>query len=102
MTADVKVFSFNLILSMDFLLKLSTFLQPSGSVPPSAVEVSLDTKENDARRRKSSVSAAHAHQQQQQQASKIITLTLHIEEYDVILVERMDDINCLALIMNVS
>lgn len=89
--ADVKVFSFNLILSVDFLLKLSSFVQPEVS-PDAALEV----KEVETRRRKSSVGA------QPQEATKTITLALHIEEYDVILVEKMDDINCLALILNVS
>jgi hypothetical protein len=34
--------------------------------------------------------------------SKNITLMLHIEQPDIILVEKMDDINCYALILNVS
>jgi vacuolar protein sorting-associated protein 13A/C len=95
----VKVFSFNLILSMDFLMKLSSFLQPEGNVatPQNAADIALETKELEMRRRKSSVGV-----QPQQEAEKTITLALHIEEYDVILVEKMDDINCLALILNVS
>jgi vacuolar protein sorting-associated protein 13A/C len=93
--ADVKVFSFNLILSVDFLLKLSSFVQPEVS-SPGAVDAALEVKEVETRRRKSSVGA------QPQEATKTITLALHIEEYDVILVEKMDDINCLALILNVS
>jgi vacuolar protein sorting-associated protein 13A/C len=96
--ADVKVFSFNLILSMDFLMKLSSFLQPEGNLPQSSAEVEVKEVEV-ARRRKSSVSGV---QGAQQQAEKTVTLALHIEEYDVILVEKMDDINCLALILNVS
>lgn len=96
--ADVKVFSFNLILSMDFLMKLSSFLQPEGG-NASSTPAEIEAKEVEvARRRKSSVSGVQA----AQQAEKTITLALHIEEYDVILVEKMDDINCLALILNVS
>jgi len=95
--ADVKVFSFNLILSVDFLMKLLAFLQPMGGTTQST-ETAIETREVEAtRRRKSSVSGVQA----QQQAAKTITLALHIEEYDVILVEKMDDINCLALILNV-
>lgn len=97
-TADVKVFSFNLILSMDFLMKLSAFIQPEiNSVPQNSVDAALDAREVEpGRRRKSSVSGTQA------DSEKTITVALHIEEYDVILVEKMDDINCLALILNVS
>lgn len=99
MIADVKVFSFNLILSVDFLLKLSSFLQPEGTgAAGNSADLALESKEVEMRRRKSSVGGTQA----QSDAEKTITLVLHIEEYDVILVEKMDDINCLALILNVS
>lgn len=83
---------------MDFLLKLSSFLQPpTAASTATSVDAMLEAKETEIKRRKSSVSGVQA-----QEAPKMITLALHIEEYDVILVEKMDDINCLALIMNVS
>lgn len=34
--------------------------------------------------------------------NKKITVLINIEQPDIILVEKMDDINCLALILNVS
>ena len=78
-------------------MKLSSFLNPGGNVGQSS-EAAFEVKEVEAaRRRKSSVSGVQAIQ-----AEKTIKLTLHIEEYDVILVEKMDDINCLALILNVN
>lgn len=79
-------------------MKLSSFLQPEGSTATTnTADVALEAKEVEVtRRRKSSVSGVQA-----QQAEKTVTLALHIEEYDVILVEKMDDINCLALILNV-
>lgn len=90
------MFSFNLILSMDFLMKLSSFLQPTGSTAAAATSVdAYDVREVEARRRKSSAGV-----QSQPETVKTITLALHIEEYDVILVEKMDDIDCLALILN--
>lgn len=80
-------------------MKLSSFLQPeNGSTPPNSVEIALEAKEVETRRRRSSISGVQA----QQEAEKTITLALHVQEYDVILVEKMDDINCLALILNVS
>lgn len=80
-------------------MKLSTFIQPdTNSLPQSPVDLALEGKELETvRRRKSSVSGV----QSQKDVEKTITLTLHIEEYDVILVEKMDDVNCLALILNV-
>lgn len=36
------------------------------------------------------------------ESNKKITIKIKVEEPDIILVERMDDINCLALILNVS
>lgn len=100
MFADVKVFSFNLILSMDFLMKLSSFLQPEGvTTTQNSGDIAIEQKELEARRRRSSFSGVQA---QQQEVEKKALFAIHIEEYDIILVEKMDDINCLALILNVS
>lgn len=106
MFADVKVFSFNLILSVDFLMKLSSFLQPPSDDEHSqiiqnsadyAMEQSI--RDSETRRRRSS----NQHSQGNvQEAPKKAVFAIHIEEYDIILVEKMDDINCLALILNVS
>ena len=83
---------------MDFLMKLSSFLQPeNGNVSHNSVEAA-ETKEVETRGRRSS----SAVQTQQPEGEKTITLALHIQEYDIILVEKMDDNNCLALILNVS
>ena len=103
MFADVKVFSFNLILSVDFLMKLSSFLQPptaddeESQIIQNSADYALEqsTRESETRRRRSSY-------QQSQEAPKKAVFAIHIEEYDIILVEKMDDINCLALILNVS
>lgn len=116
MFADVKVFSFNLILSVDFLMKLSSFLQPSSDddddndtqIVLNSADFALEQqsaigreREYETRRRRSSF---HRQQSQEQEAAaaKKAVFAIHIEEYDVILVEKMDDINCLALILNVS
>lgn len=101
MFADVKVFSFNLILSMDYLMKLSAFLQPMQNSTQNSADIALEQREVEAKsRRKSSFSGAQ--QAQQQEIEKKAVFAIHIEEYDIILVEKMDDINCLALILNVS
>lgn len=105
MFADVKVFSFNLILSVDFLMKLSSFLQPPSDeqdlqiIHNSADYAMQSTREPETRRRRSSYQHSQGNEQE---APKKAVFAIHIEEYDVILVEKMDDINCLALILNVS
>jgi vacuolar protein sorting-associated protein 13A/C len=113
MFADVKVFSFNLILSVDFLMKLSSFLQPSTSDEGDESQIVLNSadfaleqqsssaRENEIRRRRSSFNRQQS-QEQEVAAAKKAVFAIHIEEYDIILVEKMDDINCLALILNVS
>lgn len=107
MFADVKVFSFNLILCVDFLMKLSSFLQPSSedgdesqiiqNSADYALEHQYSVRETERRRRASSNP-----QEQEAVAAKKAVFAIHIEQYDIILVEKMDDINCLALILNVS
>jgi vacuolar protein sorting-associated protein 13A/C len=107
MFADVKVFSFNLILSVDFLMKLSSFLQPSSDEGEEFIQNSADyaleqqSNTQDMRRRRSSFNRQQS-QEQEVAAAKKAVFAIHIEEYDIILVEKMDDINCLALILNVS
>lgn len=100
-------------------MKISSFLQPDTAESAEVKEI-VEVKEVDAqRRRKSSISGGWfnlrfcmnrlfylfnfaAVPPAQQQAPKNITLDLKIDKYDVILVEKMDDINCLSLILNVS
>lgn len=112
MFADVKVFSFNLILCVDFLMKLSSFLQPSSEegdesqIVLNSADYALEqqtssARENEMRRRRSSFNRQQS-QEQEAAAAKKAVFAIHIEEYDIILVEKMDDINCLALILNVS
>jgi vacuolar protein sorting-associated protein 13A/C len=96
----VKVFSFTLILSLDFMLRISSFLETESSIDE-GFNVDAQTENNVIRaevirRKRSEVGNQH------QSQSKTITLSFHVEEYDVVLVEKMDDINCLALILNVS
>lgn len=101
MFADVKVFSFNLILCVDFLLRLSEFLKPHddeiADLDPERVIVERVEPTNAAKRTKTS----HAESSTTEMENKAV-FNIHIEKYDVILVEKMDDINCLALILNVS
>lgn len=91
MFADVKIFSFNLILSIDFLMKISNFFQTETDKTSDVKSVASKNKQ---------VQAAPPTQKQENNST--MTLLLHIEQPDIILVERMDDVNCYALILNVS
>ncbi|XP_055620155.1 intermembrane lipid transfer protein Vps13 isoform X3 [Toxorhynchites rutilus septentrionalis] len=93
MFADVKVSSFNLILSVDFLLKIQQFLQPEELAEQKAIQAA---EEQARRERKSSTSAASTEKSEAGQ----MTVIIKIEQPDIILVEKMDDINCYALILN--
>lgn len=90
------MFSFNLILSSEFLLKLSSFVQtPNEEIQETSEYVIETTRPN--HRHARSIDAAN-----QQAAAKTMTFLFNVEEYDIILVEKMDDVNCLALILNVN
>ncbi|XP_055538544.1 intermembrane lipid transfer protein Vps13 isoform X2 [Wyeomyia smithii] len=93
MFADVKVSSFNLILSVDFLLKLQQFLQPEELVEAKAIQAA---EEQARRERKTSTATAPAERSDPGQ----MKVNIKIEQPDIILVEKMDDINCYALILN--
>lgn len=97
--ANLKVSSFDLILSLEFLLKIAQFLalpEDVTSPPPktcaSAVSVSAASKPK--------TELAVAAVNPEVESTKKITILLNVEQPDIILVEKMDDINCLALILN--
>lgn len=77
-------------------MKISSFLQFEQA--PVKEEIPFEVKQAELKKRKQSVAVAPP----AAEASKVIKLALHIEQPDIILVEKMDDINCLALILNVS
>lgn len=79
------------------MLRISSFINQTESNSELGAEAKADITRPDPTRRKRSAVG-----NQQQNQTKSITLSFHVEEYDVVLVEKMDDINCLALILNVS
>ena len=81
---------------MDFLMKISSFLQVD-QAPIVKDEIPFEIKQAELKKRKQSI----AQPPPAAEAPKVIILDLHIEQPDIILVEKMDDINCLALILNV-
>ncbi|XP_067630378.1 intermembrane lipid transfer protein Vps13 [Eurosta solidaginis] len=108
--AEVRVSSFDLILCVDYLLKLADFfklpeeaetLSPKkgGKTPSSPVHVNADTNIN---HRNSRVGEIHAPPSAGTGNTKKMNLVLHIEEPDIILVENLDDLNSHAIIFNVQ
>ncbi|XP_044259687.1 vacuolar protein sorting-associated protein 13 isoform X2 [Tribolium madens] len=89
---DVRVYSFTLILSMDFLMKIADFLtvpQEEVKEPPKFSKSNTSTK--------SSISAGMT--EMEEKASQI-TLNLKIEKSDIVLVEHMDSIDTQAMFLN--
>ncbi|XP_011630655.2 LOW QUALITY PROTEIN: vacuolar protein sorting-associated protein 13 [Pogonomyrmex barbatus] len=90
--ADVKVFSFSIIVSLEYLMKVKDFFD-------------VDTANKTAITSAQSISKSESKKKptQQQQAaptSKMLTVNLHVEKPDIILLEDMDDINSNCIILN--
>lgn len=96
--ADVRVLSFNLILSMDYLMKIGAFFSlPDPKDIDAASAKSLKTLKFKTPKNSSTDLLVT-----QDRASKNMTINLKIEQPSIFLVERMDDINTNTLILNVS
>lgn len=125
--ANLKVSSFDLILSLEFLLKLAQFVTVpddakslnSGSVTTAPIISSNSAKRNFVQFscfhvfnitefsrifffNKCNLAADMVSATSETDPNKKITILINIEQPDIILVEAMDDIDCLALILNVS
>ncbi|XP_017018537.1 intermembrane lipid transfer protein Vps13 [Drosophila kikkawai] len=108
--AEVRVRGFDLIVCIDFLLRLSTFFSlPADDKPPAAAEakaqsVTATVQESQKTLRQSTVGAANeimAKESSVQPAvSKKVNLILHIDEPDIILVENLEDLNTSCIIFN--
>lgn len=96
----MKVSSFDLILSLEFLLKIAQFVtvpeEQSVEKPITATTATQSASAKQVAR----PSVAPAAPVEPVAANKKITVLINVEQPDIILVERMDDINCLALILN--
>lgn len=96
--ANLKVSSFDLILSLEFLLKIAQFLAlPEDATSPAKPVAAPACSSTPRPKTESAVVAAVA---AEVESTKKVTILLNVEQPDIILVEKMDDINCLALILN--
>ncbi|KAF2903862.1 hypothetical protein ILUMI_02321 [Ignelater luminosus] len=97
MFADVRVYSFTLILSVDYLLKIADFftgMQPSEEASKAQKARSASSIKDTSSSRTSAKSAAITEKE------STMTVNLRIEKPDIVLVEHMDNIDANALILN--
>ncbi|KAF5306759.1 hypothetical protein FQA39_LY01517 [Lamprigera yunnana] len=90
MFVDVRVFSFTLILSVDYLLKVAEFFTKTES--PQTKVVSTKSLKN--------VQSTATVKSTQLEKETTMTLNLRVEKPDIILVEHMDSVDTNALILN--
>ncbi|XP_029176856.1 vacuolar protein sorting-associated protein 13 isoform X2 [Nylanderia fulva] len=96
--ADVRVFSFSIIVSLDYLMKIKDFFDVDTTSKTTAGSLQSSS------RGESTVTSKKKHPTTQQQpvalTPKMLTVNLHVEKPDIILLEDMDDINSNCIILN--
>ncbi|CAL1678436.1 unnamed protein product [Lasius platythorax] len=95
--ADVRVFSFSIIVSLDYLMKIKDFFDVDTAGKTTATSLQSSS------RGESVVVPKRKHPTQQQpvvSTPKMLTVNLHVEKPDIILLEDMDDINSNCIILN--
>lgn len=105
-SADVRVYSFTFILSVDYLLKIADFFnmpQEESQVKKavstkSTTNVSMKSSAMKGLKSKTSLPAPEPEKSEQ---STQMTVNLKLEKPDIILVEHMDNIDTNAIIVNV-
>lgn len=97
--ADVRVYSFTIILSVDYLLKIADFF----NVPQEQENVNKPVPVSKSTTAVSSKSKLTLQQEPiKSENPSQMTINLKLEKPDIILVEHMDNIDTNAIIVNVS
>ncbi|XP_076225482.1 vacuolar protein sorting 13C isoform X3 [Nomia melanderi] len=89
---DVRVFSFSIIVSLDYLMKVKDFFAIEEAPSNKAVSQGVAKNYGETATKKKQTPAA--------MSKKMLTINLHIEKPDIILLEDMDDINSNCIILN--
>ncbi|XP_068631393.1 intermembrane lipid transfer protein Vps13 isoform X2 [Battus philenor] len=105
---DMRIFSFNLILAMDFLNKIAEFMTTglTDDTPDSSdsdlkiVRPSNDKAFDVTAKKKTSVASAPPVEPQQKPS--MMTVNIKIEQPDIILVESLEQKECDALVLNME
>ncbi|XP_076294775.1 vacuolar protein sorting 13C isoform X2 [Lasioglossum baleicum] len=89
---DVRVFSFSIIVSIDYLMKVKDFftIEEASTSKTTSQAVSKNYTETVPRKRQTPAPPN----------KKMFTINLHVEKPDIILLEDMDDINSNCVILN--
>lgn len=91
MFVDVRVFSFSIIVSLDYLMKIKDFFN---------TESTTTNKTQSSQKSYSDATIKKRSPQTSENISKMMTLNLHVEKPDIILLEDMDDINSNCIVLN--
>ncbi|KAG7211251.1 hypothetical protein KM043_010561 [Ampulex compressa] len=90
---DVRVFSFSIIVSLDYLMKIKDFFNVESTASNKAPVQASQKSYNDSLTKKK-------HPQSPTPSTKMFTINLHVEKPDIILLEDMDDINSNCIVLN--
>ncbi|KAI4489144.1 hypothetical protein M0804_004642 [Polistes exclamans] len=93
MFVDVRVFSFSIIVSLDYLMKIKDFFNIESSTTSKNLQQSSQKGYSDAVTKKKSVHTSG-------NVTQMLTVNLHVEKPDIILLEDMDDINSNCILLN--
>lgn len=120
MFLQLKVSSFDLIISLDFIMQLLKFLHVPDEKPPESPPAAIKTvvpatgivPTSGASQAEKCELQIKLEEKKKcnpytvagvvEETGKKTTIIIHVEQPDIILVEQMDDINCLALFFNVN
>lgn len=93
---DVKVFSFSIIVSLDYLMKIKDFFTAGLPAQQNSLQASQKMQHElmVAKKKAQSQSVTTA-------SDNMMTINLHIEKPDIILMEDMDDIDSNCILLNV-
>ncbi|KAJ1520910.1 hypothetical protein ONE63_003990 [Megalurothrips usitatus] len=105
MFVDVRIFSFNMIVSIDYLLKISNFFvgleakpKPVTPVPSKTAAQSMTSSVPS--RTALTVPSPENAKDLEKLAQTVMTINLKLEKPDILLVEAMDDLDTNALVLN--
>lgn len=95
-TVDVRVFSFSIIVSLDYLMKIKDFFEvpQSSQAGPSYATQQKSVSDQAVKKRSAPQTPVSE--------PVMFTINLHVEKPDIILLEDMDNINSNCIVLNVS
>ncbi|XP_045493787.1 vacuolar protein sorting-associated protein 13 [Colias croceus] len=105
---DMRIFSFNLILAMDFLNKIAEFmttgLADDGATTKSKEDVKVikSSEKADSQTKKKVSVASQPSALDQPERPSMMTVNIKIEQPDIILVESLEQKKCDALVLNME